>query len=70
MKIHQVPHKILATSLLGTKEEPWVDGNRIYLYWEVWVEENIDFRMGGVRFNLLYKSSKYKPYNLEGSHRL
>ena len=37
---------------------------------EVWVEENIDFRMGGVRFNLLYKSSKYKPYNLEGSHRL
>ena len=37
---------------------------------EVWVEENIDFRMIGVRFNLLYKSSKYKPDNLEGSHRL
>ena len=47
MKIHQVPHKILATSLLGTKEEPWMDQNIIYLYWEVWVEENIKFRMEG-----------------------
>ena len=30
MKIHQVPHKILATSLLGTKEEPWMDQNIKY----------------------------------------
>ena len=70
MKIHQVPHKILATSLLGTKEEPWVEGNMKFRKGAIWVKENIDFRMGGVRFNLLYKSSKYKPYNLEGSHRL
>ena len=25
MKIHQVPHKILATSLFGGKGEPWVE---------------------------------------------
>ena len=55
MKINQVPHKILATSLLGTKEEPWVDGNIIYLYWEVWVEENREFRkvgLGGPKYKI------------------
>ena len=52
MKIHQVPHKTLATSLLGGKGEPWL--GRILLR--------------KTSSNLLDKSSKDEPDNLERSH--
>ena len=34
------------------------------------MNQNVKYRKGAVTFNLLYKSSKYKPDNLEGSHHL
>ena len=48
MKIHQVPHKILATSLLGNKEEPWVEGNTKFRKGGLWVKENTKYRKGGL----------------------
>ena len=48
MKIHQVPHKILATSLLGTKEEPCVEGSMKFRKGGLWVKENTKYRKGGL----------------------